>query len=123
MSVGHDCCSLTPQVARAEVGQLPWEKMDERYAVLSGEREERCGHGANRDRARCCALRFQLEGSGRNSCHSRRFKHRERENLIRLFEIRKKHNIPKLLSHSPGDRVIARCQTGITPKSLIQSIF
>lgn len=52
---------LDSQVARAEVGQLPWEKMDERYAVLSGEREERCGHGANRDRARCyCA--FQLRG-------------------------------------------------------------
>ena len=36
---------LDSQVTRAEVGQLPWEKMDERYTVLSGEREERCGHG------------------------------------------------------------------------------
>ena len=52
---------LDSQVARAEVGQLPWEKMDERYTVLSGEREERCGHGANRDRARCCCA-FQLRG-------------------------------------------------------------
>ena len=50
---------LDSQVARAEVGQLQWGQMDERYTVLAGEREECCGHGANRERARCrCA--FQL---------------------------------------------------------------
>ena len=52
---------LDSQVARAEVGQLQWGQMDERYTVLVGEREECCGHGANRDRARCCCA-FQLRG-------------------------------------------------------------
>ena len=52
---------LDSQVARAEVGQLEWGQMDERYTVLAGEGKECCGHEANRERARCCCA-FQLRG-------------------------------------------------------------
>ena len=50
---------LDSQVTRAEVGQLQWEQMDERYTVLAGEQEECCDRGANGERASCCCA-FQL---------------------------------------------------------------